>query len=165
MTYVGEQVLDKFNSTYLRTNETTVFEIQFNGLQGTKTGRVYSPFYNGYLGIRPYSFHVEWKEENFMYKLKMDGIIGRLMAAFYIRHEDHKPEVQSSIKFGGYDEAGFKDLGSVKTFKTQSVRSWALKAYSTHLWQNENTYSILSSNLNLLIDPQLPYLYLPDNAF
>lgn len=45
---------------------------------GTKTGSVYSPFYNGYLGLRPYTFFTNWKEENFMWKLKNDKIIDKL---------------------------------------------------------------------------------------
>ena len=95
---------------------------------GTKTGTVYSPFYNGYLGLLPYSFHDSFKEESFMYKLKKDGLISKMQVAFYVRHEDNNPLAKSSIKFGGYDPNGFADKDAIGIFKTQSLKTWALSA-------------------------------------
>ena len=56
--------------------------------------------YSGYIGIMPLAANGDFPEKVYLKKLKMDGIIEHLIVAFYTRRDSN---VQSSIKFGGWD--------------------------------------------------------------
>lgn len=64
----------------------------------------------------------------------------------------------SLVKFGSYDKLGFKDKGyGLKVFKTISITSWALRASRGAFRDREIFYGFRK----FLIDPQIPYIYLP----
>lgn len=68
----------------------------------------------------------------------------------------------SVVKFGSYDKLGMAEQGyGLKTFKTISVTSWALRA--THAAMRDR--EIFSGERKFLIDPQIPYIYLPPKDY
>ena len=68
----------------------------------------------------------------------------------------------SLIKFGSYDKLGMKDKGyDLAIFKTINDRSWAIK--STGAWIGG--HGLYSDDREFLVDPQIPYIYLPAFIF
>jgi len=114
-----------------------------------------SPF-SGFLGIAPYTaLNPDQRDRSVLWQLKSNGYIDHSTVALYASHRE---DDLSLIKFGSYDKLGMKDNGyGLRVFKTIDTKSWKLKATYGSMTGRE----IFSGDRTFLVDPQIPYIYLP----
>lgn len=128
------------------------FQLNFLGI--TSANATFNwPNATGFLGILPYSKSYENRYLNFVYQLKVQGVINRGVVAFYAG----SPET-ATIKFGSMDLDAIQDgnLKNMKVFRTQDLNSWKLSANKWLLGQDS-----WQSKRLIDIDPSLPYIYAP----
>ena len=107
----------------------------------------------------PYTWDKAHKEANFMWQLKNAGYIDHNVVSFYVRMESGNSSV---IKFGSYDESGIEPGHRLRVFKTIAINSWSLRANNLKL----GVEALKTSGYRQIsLEPQLPYLYMPDADF
>lgn len=110
-----------------------------------------STSFDGWIGFSPYTEHPEIKDMNFMVSLKNQGIIEHNVAAFTMPR--NAPGV---IQLGCFNPA--VNMSDFTLFKSGSTSSWTLQAKLILLNDIDIT---LSDSRTLIIDPELPYIYMP----
>jgi hypothetical protein len=126
----------------------------------TKTSNEFRTKLSGYIGIAPYFSmpESEW-EDNFMYSLKQNGYIDHMITTFIASSVPH----QSIIKFGQYETEAIE--GDFTYLKTVDDSSWTLQSTKAVMGQLPIYNMAAPSTKKLVIDPQLPYLYVPIHDF
>lgn len=66
---------------------------------------------------------------------------------------------QSSIKFGSYDESAIAPGSQIEYVKTKASNSWELPGYALAI--HEDMVQTGPTPKVILIEPQLPYMYVP----
>lgn len=84
-----------------------------------------------------------------------------MVVSFYVRMEAGNSSV---IKFGSYDASGIEgeDPKSLRVFHTIATNSWSLRANNFRLGTEMLKHS---GYRQVSLEPQLPYLYLPNSDF
>ena len=75
----------------------------------------YPNFWNGFIGLAPYTRNLDHKDLNFMWQLKNHSMIDHNIVSFYMKEESGNV---SSIKFGSYDEESVADGQKMALYKT-----------------------------------------------
>jgi len=73
------------------------------------------------------------------------------------------PKLQSSIKLGGWDQSAIMDGENLTMVKTEGVDKWLIAIQGTTVGATVVDMSDISRSL--MIEPQLPYMYLPPDDF
>jgi hypothetical protein len=107
----------------------------------------------------PYTWDRAHKEANFLWQLKDAGHIDHMVVSFYVRMESGNSSV---IKFGSYDESGIEPGSRLCVFKTVALNTWSLRANNLKLGVEKLA---ASGYRQVSMEPQLPYLYMPDADF
>jgi len=81
------------------------------------------------------------------------------VVSFYVRMESGNSSV---IKFGSYDESGIEPGSRLCVFKTVALNTWSLRANNLKLGVEKLA---ASGYRQVSMEPQLPYLYMPDADF
>ena len=113
--------------------------------------------YNGYIGIAPYSYNLDNRHQNFLWQLKKDKKIDHMIVSFYVKMEAGNSSI---IKFGSYDKLALKEGCALEMFKTQTVKSWDLRA--TKFFLGDKIFA--NGDQSVSLDPQMPYIYLRDKS-
>lgn len=92
-----------------------------------------------------------------MAQAKAAGVIDHMTFSIYT-HPD--PGVASMIKFGSYDQSAHLPGAEVVYVKTRSPETWELRGYA--LVMHYDRVRTGPTPKMVLIEPQLPYIYLPD---
>lgn len=134
-----------------------------------------SSILGGYLGLGPYtgidilaSNHLT-HDEVLLYELKHKRHIDHQTVAIYVSSNPNEP---SMLKFGSYDPEGFANPDDMGVFDTVSYNTWAIDASGSfslingagtrlHTDFHEASYQ----TGNFLIDPSLPFFYIPATQF
>ena len=118
--------------------------------------------YTGFIGLQPYTNDETKKEQNFLWNLKKAGYIDHLTVAFYVHNDDRDKEaIKSTIKFGSIDSIGLKNAQrDITLLRTQHKGTWDLRCSQLKL---DTEY--LAEDSIVRIEPQLPYLYLPEHYY
>ena len=83
------------------------------------------------------------------------------MFALYTSIRSDQP---SSLKFGGYDQSGIAPGEKLTWMETLNTDSWALAAKFMIIF--DETVRMTADNPRIiLIEPQMPYMYLPEYEF
>lgn len=61
-------------------------------------------YWDGFIGIAPYTADLPNKKQNFLYQLKDQGILDHITVSFFIKTA--RGDYASAIKFGSYDHSG-----------------------------------------------------------
>lgn len=160
--FTGTQYTDQFTFNFNGTDSTTV-NTRFLGVHNPT-----NPFKSaasGFVGLMPYTALDETqKKDSFIYDLISEGAIDNPIISVFINEKGKK---KSSIKFGGLFDSRAIIAESAAFFKTQSLNTWMLKTDWSVRGTGDSKTDIVKGSVtrNLLIDPQLTYLYLPDNDF
>jgi hypothetical protein len=125
--------------------------------------------HDGFIGIAPYTNTARKEDTNFMRNLEKKEIINHNVVSIY---SNMKEMIGTSyIKFGSYDPTAIMEGQPFKVIKTVSLDSWAVSAKSMKV---DVVRDVESSNPQVnekkqifaatkaLIEPQLPYMYLPE---
>lgn len=128
----------------------------------------FESLYDGFLGLAPYNLEqdsVKFKIHNFMWNLKnTQKVIDHSVASVFITSQlDPKGNTTSHIKFGGYDPLAIKDGESLQLMKTRNTRTWAVELVDTIMF--DQTFEFESNPTYFIYEPQLPYIYLPEDDF
>ena len=67
LTMRGEDLRDQFKIYFQRQNRSTSFNVHFQAIDSIEPDSKEYEFWDGYLGIQPYTFNLSAKEDNFMY--------------------------------------------------------------------------------------------------
>jgi len=73
------------------------------------------------------------------------------------------PYLDCSIKFGGWDESAIAKGDALKTVNTRSVDSWKIALNTAVV--GERRINLSDKERSVIIEPQLPYMYLPTSDF
>jgi len=117
----------------------------------------FTSVYDGYIGLAPPRSIIE-KQRSFLFNARNDGIIDNLVFSLYT--DVSQNDIKSSIKFGGYDKSGIASDDGLTYLQTVNATSWGLAGQFLIL-DGRTIMSDGSVKKTVLIEPQLPYLYLP----
>lgn len=106
----------------------------------------------------PYTEMKDLKEISFMNRLKANGKIDHNVMSFFVN--DQTPGMKSHLKLGNTDTEAY--LGELNLLKTQNLGSWKIKGT---YFMYDNVDLSRSDTRSVLIEPSLPYIYIPDNDF
>jgi hypothetical protein len=140
------------NSTESKEDQDRQFTLNFLGITGSNATFNW-PEASGFLGILPYTKSIKNRYLNFVFQLKVQGIINHNVVSIYAG----KPQT-ATVKFGSMDLAAIRDgqIKNMRVFRTTSLNSWRLQANKWLLgnveWQSKRLIDI---------DPSLPYIYIP----
>ena len=70
---------------------------------------------------------------------------------------------ESSIKFGSWDEQGLREGTRLRVVKTVDPDSWHLSLSEVFIANKE--FELSNPVTKVLIEPQFPYIYLPEADF
>merc|ERR1712100_139557 len=110
---------DKFYMAFRDVEHETSLEVDFFAIK--KASENFKSWYDGYIGLAPYSATNRDKDKSLLYQLQKIGLIEHMIVSFYTTF-DHK----SSIKFGSWDEEGLKEGTSLQMLKTFDVEEWKI---------------------------------------
>lgn len=133
-------------------------QMQFLGIIDTEEELVSQ--YAGYIGLAPPKSQEEHMR-SFLYNAHKDGLIDKYMFALYT---SIRSDVPSSLKFGGYDVSGIKPGEQLTWMHTKENDSWALAARFMIVF-DETVQMEADQPRVILIEPQMPYMYLPEFEF
>lgn len=85
------------------------------------------------------------------------GLIDHLTFSLYTNLDVN---IHSSLKFGSYDKGAILPGSSIQYLKTKSRESWELRGYAMVVYHSQVATG--PTPKVALIEPQLPYLYIPD---
>jgi len=114
-------------------------------------------YWDGFIGIAPYTSDPLNKDRNFMFQLKAQGKIDHNTVSFYINLGNHN---SSSIKFGSYDNSGIANGAIMAVYRTIDKTKWSI--YGEHFKANGHKVAEMRE---ISFDMQLPYLYIPKTDF
>lgn len=159
----GALVEDEFKVGLAAFTRATNFSMVVVGITSYDPASTPNSF-DGWLGFGPYTAMTEMKDINFMYSLKKQGYISHNLVSFILPRDENVAET-GTIGMGVYDPKSH--IGDLKLLKTNGVSSWALSAgmilYDSNGSEDTLQYDVaLSESRTIKIDPQLPYVYLPD---
>ena len=120
VTYLGQIIRDNFNFFFQEYSRTTTFTQQF--LAVTEENPNVPSVFDGFIGLLPWQFYPDQKENNFMWQLKNTGKIDHMVASFYIKGSSGN---SSSIKFGSYDEQGIAPGAQLAMYRARGIE-WEL---------------------------------------
>lgn len=132
------------------------FKLDARILAVTSTSSPFTSVYQGYIGLAP-PISIMDKPTSLLSQAKDDGLIDHMVFSLYT---DLDQSMQSTIKFGSYDPSAISQGGSITYMKTKSRQSWELLGYVIVVYQSQ-VHTGPTPKV-ALIEPQLPYLYIPD---
>lgn len=103
VTFTGDEINDSFRAFFIQYDRTIQFSANFMQIDSVSPN--INQFFDGFVGIAPYSADPTFKDKNFMYQLKQQQKIDHITAAFYIKASNTQ---NSTIKFGSYDPEGVR---------------------------------------------------------
>ena len=125
----------------------------------------------GYLGLGPYtgidilaSNHLT-HDEVLLYELKEKKHIDHQTVAVYVSNNPSEP---SMLKFGSYDPEGFANPDDMGVFSTVNYNKWAVETsdmeFTLKKGDTKSTADFHEESFqtgNFLVDPGLPFFYVP----
>lgn len=122
----------------------------------TNANNPFTSNYQGYIGLAP-PVSIMNKQTSLLSQAKDEGLIDHMVFSLYT---DLDQSMQSTIKFGSYDPSAISQGGHITYMKTKSRQSWDLLGYVMVVYQSQVATG--PTPKVALIEPQLPYLYIPD---
>lgn len=116
----------------------------------------FSTPYQAYLGLAP-PLSLGDKQTSILTQAKEAGLIDHLVFSLYTNLDNN---VQSSIKFGSYDQDALAPGAEVVYVKTKAADTWELRGYAMVVHYDQVKTG--PTPKVALIEPQLPYLYMPE---
>jgi len=114
----------------------------------------------------PYTADEAYKDKNFLYQLKKNGLIDHMTVSFFNTLNDNNNNPESSIKFGSMDDIGLQKGEKLTLLRTENKKTWDIKARKISFMGSDDVEeSIMDSKMKVRLTPQLPYLYLPKNVY
>jgi len=161
VTVSGREIRDNFRLDFKAANRTLAnFTLEFIG---TVSENPYlESFWDGYIGIAPYTSDPDVIKDNVMLALKNQGIIEHIVTSFFVTDEG-----VSSVKFGSMDASGIQEGETMSLYRTINQTTWRLSADNFEanglLMQDIRPTSIPKSELSL--EMSLPFMYFPDDHY
>lgn len=89
-------------------------------------------------------------------------MIDQVMVSIYTQTNGH-----SVLKFGSYDHEAMLGYSDISIFPTIDKNSWAIRTSWMGVMSNEinGQEEVYNSDHQFLIDPQIPFIYLPSNIY
>jgi hypothetical protein len=132
----------------------------------TMAAAPFSSMYDGFIGLAPYglpSDTVRDADRNFMYNLKYgQNLIDHLVASVFVSSHVGG-NTTSHIKFGSYDPQAIKSGESLQLMKTRGIDSWSVELTGASMI--DATFQFERTPTYVIYEPQLPYIYLPEDDF
>ena len=114
---------------------------------------------DGYIGLAPPRNGIE-RMRSFLFNAWKDGLIEHMVFALYTSVRN---DIPSTLKFGSYDPSGIKDGEQLTYIQTRNSTTWGLSA--AYFIVFDHTIYTDSTPKVALIEPQYPYLYIPQHEF
>lgn len=151
-TLLGHFISDKVSFSHLGRE----FGLTPRMMAVTGSQTAFSTAYQGYIGLAP-PLSLGDKKTSVLTQAKDAGLIDHLVFSLYTNLDKN---IQSSIKFGSYDKDALAPSDpEIVYVKTAATDTWALRGYAIIVH-----YDRVKSGptpKQVLINPQLPYMYLP----
>lgn len=126
--------------------------LNFLGITGSNATFSW-PDASGFMGLLPYTKSETNRYLNFIFQLRVQGIINHNVVAIYASNKEN-----ATIKFGNMDMEAILDsnIKNMRVFQTNAIDSWRLQA---NKWLLGNAQ--WDSKRQIDIDPALGYIYAP----
>ena len=125
----------------------------------TEVTSTFNSSYEGVIGLSPPNTD-EQNKRSFLTFAQKAGLITNRVFSYY---NSLDPKIQSSIKFGSYDQSGLLPGSNFIYLKTRNITTWGIRGQQLYLGSQNLTNNEVS--ITALFEPQLPYMYIPQNDY
>jgi hypothetical protein len=137
-------------------------DFNMNMLAITSANRTFQSPYSGFIGIAPYLHMSEdSRRRNFLYQLKEQNKISNPIVSI------SQTDGSSVVKFGSFDFELMADRDDFSMLPTVEDSSWAIQTERSYIYSdsNEGMIELFDKPKKFLIDPQVPFIYLPTSIY